>query len=362
MGTINHLKYMPVLKWRQGEYQALLRLNDEEKDVIVPMIEITPPDFDFETGKPKKTLDEHFEEFAPRFEKKWGSRLALLDAGLLAPSARMIGGIHGLTWLLNEARLRAAQIIPVTGLERDTAYQIAVRDAHVADAHGVALRCSLEDATDTDFSKNVAVLLTQLKIGLTDLDLILDLKSPNFQPIAGLVQLIRGTLNGSSVFKGARSTTIVGTSFPSSMGEVTGPIQLFPREEWRLYKALIAAMPAGERIPGFGDYAIAAPDLPKGDMRILKPSATVRYAVDDGWLIAKGVNVRDHGFGQYRGCCGTVTGSPQYLGSKFSAGSDYIERCRAGTAKTGNLTTWRWVGTNHHMTKIVRDLSSFHGP
>jgi hypothetical protein len=53
--------YMPVLKWRQGEYQALWRLNDAQKARIVPLIEVTPPDFDFEQWQPKKTIGEHLE-------------------------------------------------------------------------------------------------------------------------------------------------------------------------------------------------------------------------------------------------------------------------------------------------------------
>jgi hypothetical protein len=146
------------------------------------------------------------------------------------------------------------------------------------------------------------------------------------------------------------------------MAEVKGPIQFIGRREWLLYKALMGMLAAAARRPAFGDYAIAYPKLPQGDMRLLKPSATVRYAVNDGWIIAKGSNVRENGFEQYRGCCGVVTGSASYLGAGFSPGSEYIDRCRSGMATTGNLSTWRWVGTNHHMTKVVHDLASFHGP
>ena len=30
----------------------------------------------------------------------------------------------------------------------------------------------------------------------------------------------------------------------------------------------------------------------------------------------------------------------------------------AGSVGTGNLTTWRRVGTNHHIEKVVQDVSS----
>jgi hypothetical protein len=190
---------------------------------------------------------------------------------------------------------------------------------------------------------------------------VIDLKSPNFEPLNGLATLLSNVLSVSPAFQAARSLTLVATAFPPSMTEVTGPIQFIRRQEWLLYKSLMGLLAAGTRHPSFGDYAIASPGLPQGDMRLLKPSATVRYAVNDGWIIVKGSNVRDNGFEQYRGCCGAVTACASYLGPGFSPGSEYIERCRAGVEPTGNLSTWRWVGTNHHMTKVVHDLASFHG-
>jgi hypothetical protein len=353
--------YVPVLKWRQGEYQALWRLNDAQKARIVPLIEVTPPDFDFEEWQPKKTIDDHLQKFAGRLKQKWGERPALLDAALLHPTTRMIDGTHPLLWLMTQVRPNGANLIPVTNFERDAEYQNAVRVANAVDACGVVLRCSLEDAADSDFADNVEALAETLELEVSDFDIVIDLKSPNFEPLDGLATLLSKVLSASPAFQTARSLTIVATAFPISMAEVKGPVQFVSRREWLLYKLLMGMLSSDARSPTFGDYAIASPELPQADMRLIKPSATVRYAVDDGWIIAKGSSVRDNGFEQYRSCCGMVTGAASYLGPGFSPGSDYIERCRAGVAKTGNLSTWRWVGTNHHMAKVVYDLASFHG-
>lgn len=35
---ITHTDYVPILKWRQGEYQALWRLADATKDRTIPLI------------------------------------------------------------------------------------------------------------------------------------------------------------------------------------------------------------------------------------------------------------------------------------------------------------------------------------
>lgn len=362
MRTITHHDYVPALKWRQGEYQALWRLSESHKTNTVPLIEITPPDFDFELWKPSKTIDEHLEYFAKRLKAKWGARLALLDCGLLPAATRMANGTHPLNYLYDTAVNLGANLIPTTSFDRDSAYQRAVYEIDAAGDTGAALRCGLEDVLDPDFDDNVDALLDVVGIDANNLDILLDLRSPNFEPLADLAATIVAALSNATTFDNCRSTTLIATAFPDSMAKVTPPLQFWPRREWLLYKAVILALPTGVRIPAFGDYAISGPEFAQGDMRLLKPSATVRYAVDDGWLIAKGVNVRDNGFAQCRALCGSIVSSGRFLGSSFSLGSAYVHDCRAGTAKTGNLTTWRWVGTNHHIAKAVVDLSTLHGP
>ncbi|MEZ5680938.1 MAG: beta family protein [Erythrobacter sp.] len=359
---ISHTDYVPIIKWRQGEYQALWRLTDATKDRTVPLIEITPPDFDFETWTPSKTIDEHLAPFATRLHKKWGARLALLDCGLLDPAATMHGGKHPMLYLCEQAFAQNAVIVPVVKLTSDGAYRAAVATAQAMMQTGVALRCSLEEGMDTaTFDAGIGVLLHQLDVALEDCDIVLDLEAPTWEPQSVLVGIVSAALKGSSAMAGARSITVAGTSFPASMADVTGPLQFWPRREWSFYQAVLASLGENDRIPGFGDYAIAGHGFAQGDMRLLKPAATIRYTCDDGWIIAKGSNVRDNGFGQYRHCSGNVTSSPRYLGATYSPGSRYIDACRSGNASTGNLSTWRWVGSNHHITKVVNDLATLFG-
>ena len=50
--------YVPLLRWRMGEYQALEKLDPGLKAGVVPLIEVLPPDYDFELRKPKKEIGE----------------------------------------------------------------------------------------------------------------------------------------------------------------------------------------------------------------------------------------------------------------------------------------------------------------
>jgi hypothetical protein len=146
------------------------------------------------------------------------------------------------------------------------------------------------------------------------------------------------------------------------MGDIKGPIQVIKRSEWLLYKKIVDLLPEEFHPPTFGDYTISSSDIPKGDMRLLKPSASVRYAIENAWVITKGNNVRDNGFEQFRARCGDIVEPGTAFPAGYSAGSDYVRGCYAGREKTGNLTTWRWVGTNHHITKVVDDLANLFEP
>ena len=52
--TIRCDGYVPFLKWRLAEYQSLLRLSDNAKDLITPLLMIPPIEFDFEERLDKK--------------------------------------------------------------------------------------------------------------------------------------------------------------------------------------------------------------------------------------------------------------------------------------------------------------------
>lgn len=359
---ITVLDYVPVLKWRQGEYQALLRLDAARRERVIPLIEVTPPEYDFEKGKVKKTLDAQLAPFASRLKEKWGTAPAFLETALIEPTARMSDGGHPLTYLLAASRALGAQLTPVTGLDRDLAHYNAVAAAAVADGFGIAVRCGLDDIADGAFPIGLQSLVASLGVGLGATDLIIDLAAKNFEPLDDLANLICGLLQSDPVFSATRSLILIGTSFPASMGDVKGPVQTIRRMEWLLYKKVIATLPPTFRRPTFGDYTIASADIPKGDMRLLKPSASVRYAIDDAWIITKGSNVRDNGFEQFRDRCGEVIDTGKAAAPGYSAGSDYVRGCHAKTEKTGNLTTWRWVGTNHHITKVVDDLAIHFAP
>lgn len=356
---INLNQYVPCLRWKQGEYQALSKLSSSTKNNLKPLIEIPEIGYDFERRTEIKIIDDHLAKVAQRIEANWGRGDCFVDFSLIDPSERMKTGKHPLDFVFAELRAKGIMAVPVINLRQDTDCQNAISYIISADKRGGCARINIEESTKADLKNSLDILLHEYHLGIDECDFILDLGSPNFIPIDGFVNLLKSIINKLPYLDNWRSFAVIGTSFPRSMAEVSRGLSTRERNEWLLYKSLIKSlMDAGIRIPSFGDYAINHPDVIRLDMRHVKPYASVRYTIDDAYLIVRGLNVRDYKFHQYRDLCQEVIMSNHYCGEGFSAGDKYISDCANGTASTGRLTTWRWVGTNHHLEKVTRDISN----
>lgn len=353
------LHYVPCLRWKQGEYKAISLLSNAARELITPLIEVPEKGYDFETKTDKKSLDDHLAPFAKRVRSNWQQRSCFVDLNWILPSERLKGGIHPVRYIFEQLNLQGCHAIPVTDLDRDPQYQQEVKRAASRDKRGLCVRLGIESAAKSNLRGSISALLGN-NIAVEECDFILDLEAPpNFLPLDGFANLIQAIINQLPYLAKWRSFTLMGTSFPSSMAEIQSSPMVVPRHEWLLYQLLRTKLGSIDcRIPTFGDYAISHPEVLQVDMRLVKPSATIRYTIDDAWLIIKGPNVRDYGYGQYLDHCKTLTADPRFLGSNFSEADKYISDCAAGRAKTGNLSTWRWIGTNHHLEKVALDVAN----
>jgi hypothetical protein len=354
----DHRHYVPCLRWKQGEYKAVSLLSSAASNLITPLIEVPEKGYDFETKSDKKTIAAHLALFPKRVATHWKKRPCFVDLNLIAASERLQPAIHPVTHVFDELEAFGCAAIPVTAPGRDVAYQRAVHQTPARKKRGLALRLTIEEAARPNLRTVLQTLLGD-ENKPENCDLILDLRAPNYTPLAGFTKLLTAIITRLPDLDRWRTFTVIGTSFPPHMGEIQTNLEIIPRHEWALYKLVTGALvKAGVRVPAFGDYAINHPDLLQKDMRLLKPSATIRYTINDAWLIVKGRNVRDYGYDQYRSLAKIVRTHTSFLGTGFSQGGKYVADCANGTEGTGNLSTWRWVGTNHHLEKVARDLAS----
>lgn len=362
--------YIPCLRWKQGEYQALLRISAETKDSILPIIEVAEffinnpgNSFDFEEGKPPKTIDKHLLEFAKRVKSKWGANECFVDLRHIEAPCRLADGQHPVSYIFNGLRLQGVKAIPVIGFEQDSQYRASVCSVIKIDNRGLCLRVSLQSASRFDFGEMVNTLLGNLEIGPDQCDFILDMGAPdNFEPLdvfAGIIESIIKYIPNLNIW---RSFGLIGTSMPTTVGKFPNGITFLQRCEWQLYKRLIFRLEAlGIRVPTFGDYVVNHPSALNLNMKFIYPKAAVRYSINNKWLISRGNQIRGKkgiGLGQYRELCKLVVNSGYYFGPSFSFGDEYILKCANNEIKPGSPSRFREVGTSHHLEMIVRDLAS----
>lgn len=356
----DHLHYVPCLRWKQGEYQAVLRLSSGTKKLFTPLMEVPELGWDFEEKKEKKTIDQLLTPFPKRVHEKWGTLPCFVDVMKhIQYSNRTASGAHPENVIFAGLREKECLAIPAIGLERNSEHLTEIAATLAKDQRGVCFRITAEQAARGSLKTDLDYLLLKLSTVSNDCDLILDLGAPNFLPLDGFVNVISALVRGLPYLNKWRTLTVLGTSFPETMGVIKEVMEIIPRYEWQLYKKLVAILKhAGLRIPTFGDYAIAHPNIPVMDMRIIKPAATIRYTIDDNWCIVKGKSFRDDRK-QYHELCKKLVTSRYFIKKGLSYGDEYIEKCSKKETGCGALSTWRQVGTNRHIVKLVQDIANF---
>lgn len=350
--------YVPALRWRQGEYQALLRLADAAKERIVPYIMIPEIEFDFDEWQPKKSVHEHVHPFAARYQKKWGKRPAWIGVHASIVDKPMADGRDIFTYVFDALRSCEANAVPLVPLGADAAVERSVGAVVARDGQGVAIAVRLEDLMKPQARARIDDFASSLAVAPEDVDLILELGAPNFEPYdafaGGLVVAIR-RLGDLGVF---RNFVVVATAIPETFKDVAKGLDQLPRHDWLFYKTLVGKLPQGTRRPNYGDYTIVHPSFSAIDMRKIKSSGKIVYTTDTSWFVSKGGAFRGNPE-QMHDHCAAIIRAGVFKGAAYSSGDAYIADCAVKKAKPSNLTRWKGVTINHHITHVLDDLATF---
>lgn len=231
--------YVPAIRWRQGEYQALFRLAPSAKDRVVPYVTVPEIEFDFEEWRPKKTVQEHVHPFAARFKAKWGQRPAWIAVHPSIADQSMDDGRDILTYVFDALRAFRAMAVPAIPLDANPATVARVRAIARSDGQGVAISVRLEDLMKPSPRVRLEVLAAALNVGLDEVDLIVDLGAPNFEPydaFAGALIAAMGRLGDLDSF---RNFVLVGTAIPETFKDVAKGADQLTRHDWLFYCSLI---------------------------------------------------------------------------------------------------------------------------
>jgi hypothetical protein len=265
------------------------------------------------------------------------------------------------SFVFDDLRYKGVSAIPVMGINQDSIWQDSIQKVVDQDGRGCCFRINLEEALKPTLGTLINNLLQKYNRKVEECDLIIDEMGPNFEPLDGFVSLLEKIIKNLPYLNRWRSFALIGTSLPSTLSILGSGKSIIARNEWQAYKKLIMRLKSLDiRYPAFGDYAINRPEVSKIDQRFMKTRANIRYTINDGWLIVRGNNIRD--YSEYEELSKTIVSSKMFDGPDFSLGDKYILDCAQGNVSTGNHTTWRWVGTNHHIKFVAQDVANLAAP
>jgi hypothetical protein len=348
--------YVPVLKGRQGEFAALPDVQRSTRERILPLVEIVPGPDD-EATTLRQVIDKSVRKLRP-----WAGRRMLLDSGLLSVDVPLADGLGAVAFAVIRAHeLVGANATPVVRLNDEPMAYTDATAIHGDYSCGVALRLGTEELEDDpeDVIDALQGLLRTLGVKPSEVDLIFDL----------------GVVNGDlAVHVGARfvADLLRAIPTPDDWREVIVTSGAFPAdlsfvEAWRLgepqrYDAQLydrlqqrRRLP---RLPLYGDYAVAHPVVSDGPAFPAPPQ--LRYTVADRWLTMKGRRNDPRGHDQFYVVCEHIREHPEFVGAALGQADDRIANARQHDP--GNASTWRQIGTTHHLDYVVQRLTTLSEP
>ena len=346
--------YVPVLKVKRGERKALRHISTIHQSRISPLLEIVE-------RKPSKTLSAHLDTaFADLAETVRPYSRCFLDAREIAGD-----GQEGAVDVFQRASDAGMVFTPVTGISRtaDVVPALAHR------ANGLALRLTRDEFEQGELAAKIDGFLNQYELTPEQLDLIIDLGGVEDFIVEGIVALTDAFLAEVPDHQRWHTFTVSACAFPKSMGGVERNSHAnVERADWVAWKTHLYGRRDGlQRLPTFSDCAIQHPEgVESFDPIIMQVSASVRYTLEEDWLLIKGQSTRSRRPGEQFPALARklVYGSlrPNYYGSSHCSGCELMKAAADGTSGLGSAVVWRQLGTIHHISVVTQRLAALPWP
>lgn len=360
----NSKHYIPILRWKAAEKEALGKLDLNKKKLMTPLFQILMPmPKQTYTGNGRlKTPSELLEESKSMFQVKsphipkeilkyWGKDPLLIDLNLLDTSV-----IHaGLIEILSIGKGLGAWMVPVVNFSSSTDIQNKIISLSKKYNNGLCVRLSRNDITQDSMPLAVNNFLKRHTISEKDIDLLVDFKitDDQYSKLIALVSHIPHILKW-------RSMTISSGAFPPDLTGFSVDLHRIPRSDWNQWLKIDSTKL--KRKTSFSDYTIQHP-IYKEPVRGANPSASIRYALQNQWIIMRGQGLRSPkgaGHAQYPALAKLLSNLEDFFGADFSFGDNYISEKGEDihTKKTGTPRTWLRAGINHHLECVISQIAN----
>lgn len=349
-------RYVPIVKARQGELNALGAVGLSTRSAIFPLVEVVPPPAEEPTTD---AVVKACRDVAVRIAHRYSGKPLMLDAGLFDLGIQ-VGSQTAVGVLADRARSTGVDAQPVVRLGDPVAAHVDAGRAHEQDKRGVTVRLVADDLYEDVEDVDTALGTVFARSGLSrpHADLLVDLGAIDGDlAVRGGASLVRALLRGLDGADEWRSVTVAAGAFPVDLSQFTpGVIGERPRFDAQLFDAV-----RSKRLPrevDYGDYAIAHPVLGTGPG--YPPPPQLRYTTAANWLVLKGRRNDPPGNAQFQRICETIAEHPDFVGARLgTADARIADGSREGA---GNGSTWRAIGTTHHLDFVAARLTTLNEP
>lgn len=334
------VKYLPILKARQGELLALGQLRTEQVHELTPVMELVPS-----TDGPVRDayrFIQHVMKQAPR-----DLRIAA-DVGALPETPR--GQRCPILDIGEDLANWGIPMAPVIRLHEGT--RRLVNHGIVARTHGdcafVRLGGVATGAPDPDeVERQLPRIWRATGLAPQQCDLLVDMAEVRSErDMIRALPLAQKTVEWALPMDW-RSITVASGAMPRTLSRLptNRPNQL-PRWDAVLWQRL------RDLSVNYGDYGIANPQLSSVPY---PPLANLRYTSDDAWWVYRWQI--DGGRNQaFYDLCRTLIQNDHWRGPDFSWGDHQLALRARGVGGPGNPTSWRAWGTSHHVAHVLHNL------
>lgn len=332
--------YVPILKCKKGEQNALENLTDNIKNNIVPLIEIPYT----ETTSKKKT-DEwitsfwekrkfYFYFFPEWYEHNIDTFSNFVDNNI----SLMCNNTYG---------------IPVL----DLSYVTGIEDWSKISQNGIAIRLR-----NNEFGQIEEILNPLFNTGSLNrqkTDLIMDLQYVSLDDLFAKKAMLKAALSDLDNATDFQSIIISSASFPKQLPNMENEkIYRFNRVETEIH---VLSKKLSERFGFNYIYSDYGPSDIEDTVFVpgMSPNFKIKYTTKNEYIYIKGYPLKKGGLdiGNVSKLSKILVNSKDFMGDSYSWGDNKIHQLATGQLTSpGNLTTWVGYIMNHHITFISQYL------
>ncbi len=360
--------YVPILKAKKGEFDAITHLSERGIDFITPWFDV--PQLNESARKKSEPIQTFLNKKASDLAKAWAGRSIFIDLPRWATNAQTENGEHVLPFLCNRLELLDVNVNPIVDYVRweDPVYENALRGIKLENGRNFCIRLNMDadtidDMSDSDyFNERLFEIIKKLEIDPSKIKLLIDFGDVSKQShhIDGMIKNAKQAIYLTRQI-GFSQFMLAGCSlspFIPSAVKTVNTTGLVLRKEMLTWRTLLSENPLLNIT--FADYGVRNPSSSDEPIKNPNTNGKVRYTIEKEYFIARGPPLNSGlKFNKFNHLAGIVVASDKYLGSSFSWGDEQLSLYSDPEHKTGNYTTWVSIDTNHHIESVVMEVMEF---